>query len=434
MKLDIITRENVIEAASEIDMKGIPENNIYNMHWVSIQGKEYPFRYLTTLALKKADSENVTKPDFQTNKTYLNYIRNLGFPIQFYKEDINFFNVPDIEHFEKIGETDYRKDNSSDVNNGNILKHLVYKTNVWARMTVIENFVVQEDKTWQWSGMFKPYLWIRSFRPEDTKKVFFIVGVSSGNDDDNQGFLYCALECLRVPTKKVGKLTQEEQDRFDNYLRRSEYKELRISKADLKDYTWDRLIQVTTDFFYTYASLYDELENMINDKPTAKNKVDGIIYVEAPKGTKSHLNKNRTFKGVIIDWAKRHFTSKKLGTAGEEFIISCERKKLIDNELFDLADKVKPMLDGEGFDVLSYDLAGNEIHIEVKTTSGGINEPFYFSINEKEYLEKHPENYYLHRLHEFRVSPPHGKCYILTAKELRKSANFNATNFEVSLS
>ena len=97
------------------------------------------------------------------------------------------------------------------------------------------------------------------------------------------------------------------------------------------------------------------------------------------------------------------------------------------------ADLVSKVLDGRGFDILSYDENENEIHIEVKTTTGKEDEPFYFSINEKEYLEQHPENYYLYRLYEFQLNPNRTKYFILSASDFLKKVEFNATNFEVSI-
>ena len=111
-----------------------------------------------------------------------------------------------------------------------------------------------------------------------------------------------------------------------------------------------------------------------------------------------------------------------------------EKQKLFNEGLIDKSKEVHKVDDGLGYDIFSYDIRGNKIHIEVKTTIGNIDVPFYMSITEKDYLEKHPENYYLYRLHEFRFIPSKCKVFILSAKELIRKAKFKPTNFEISKS
>jgi hypothetical protein len=65
--------------------------------------------------------------------------------------------------------------------------------------------------------------------------------------------------------------------------------------------------------------------------------------------------------------------------------------------------------------------------------AGKGDEPFHFSINEKEYLAEHPDNYFLYRLHEFKFNPDRTKYFILSGKEFLSKSEFNATNFEVSI-
>ena len=53
-----------------------------------------------------------------------------------------------------------------------------------------------------------------------------------------------------------------------------------------------------------------------------------------------------------------------------------------------------------GYDVFSYSTAGEEMHIEVKTTRGGENTGFITS-NEVEFSHLHAETFYLYRLYNF---------------------------------
>lgn len=429
MKLSPIKRGHIIKAGEFIDYNGIPDNYLSNNYWVELpNGKEYPFKYLTRIAYQMIAGNEGVWLNFQSNESYRGYVeKELRFPIHYYKEGMNFFTKKDIEHFEKIGGEKYRKANDEDVRSAQLLKPLVHKVNKWAENSLIENFVPRLDHHWQWSGTFKPYLWVRFYRLASSKKVFFIVGVS------NEGSLYVSLDCLRSNYSKEGILPIEKQKQFDAYKKQAGYRDLLIPKKDLTYLDWNKLVEKTTRFFYKYASLYDELENLINPDSKDENKVNRFEQVKPPAKTKTYVNRKRTFQGHVTDWSQKQTTTKLLGDAGEELLIEFEKAKLKEAKLFDKADLVTKVKDGCGYDVLSFDTNGNEIHIEVKTTTGNEDEPFYFSINEKEYLEQHSENYFLYRLHQFRLNPNRAKYFILSATDFLRKAEFNATNFEVSI-
>lgn len=429
MKLSPIKREHIIEAGEYIDHNGIPDNYLSNNYWIKLPTrKEYPFKYLTRIAYQMTEGNEGVWLDFQSNESYRSYVeKELKLTIQHYKEGINFFTVEDLEHFEEIGGEKYRKANEENVRAAQLLKPLAYKVNKWAENSLIENFVPRLDYHWQWSGTFKPYLWIRLYRLNSSKKVFFVLGATS------DGGLYYKIDCLHSNDTKSGVLPIEKQNLFNDYLKGSDYKEILISKSELQNLNWDKLVEQTTRFFYKYSSLYDELENLISPVETVEQEPDRFIQVTPPTKTKTYLNKKRTFNGHITDWSQKKANTKKLGDAGENLVIEFEKKKLCEAKLFDSADLVTKVKDGCGYDILSFDTKGNEIHIEVKTTTGKEDEPFYFSINEKEFLELHPEKYLLYRLHEFKFNPNRTKYFILSANEFLKKAEFNATNFEVSI-
>ncbi len=429
MKLSPIKREHIINAGEYIDYNGIPDNYLSNNYWVELPNdKEYPFKYLTRIAYQMTEGNEGSWLDFQSNTSYRGYIeKELQFPILYYKEGINFITKEDVDHFEAIGGKKYRTANNDDVRAAQLLKPLVYKVNKWAENSLIENFVPHLDYHWQWSGTFKPYLWVRLYRLASSKKVFFIVGVS------NKGGLYVSLDCLRSNYSKKGVLSIEKQNQFDAYVKQSGYNDLLIPKDDLTSLDWDKLVEKTTRFFYKYASLYDELENLINPISKVGNENNRFEQVEPPAKTKSYVNRQRTFQGHVTDWSQKQTSTKLLGDAGEELVIEFEKVKLKEAKLFEKADLVTKVKDGCGYDVVSFDINGNEIHIEVKTTTGSKDEPFYFSINEKEYLEQHPENYFLYRIHQFRLNPNRANYFILSAADFLKKAEFNATNFEVSI-
>ncbi len=57
--------------------------------------------------------------------------------------------------------------------------------------------------------------------------------------------------------------------------------------------------------------------------------------------------------------------------------------------------------DGAGYDIQSFNEDGTAIYIEVKTTVGGIGQPFDISLNEVEFSHKNSEGYRLYRIFNF---------------------------------
>lgn len=87
-----------------------------------------------------------------------------------------------------------------------------------------------------------------------------------------------------------------------------------------------------------------------------------------------------------------------IGRMGEEYVVNEEKKYLKKEKRNDLAKKVKRISIndiGAGYDVISYDLNGNEKFIEVKATTG-CGDKFEFTINEYRTAEKYGNDYWLY--------------------------------------
>jgi hypothetical protein len=59
-----------------------------------------------------------------------------------------------------------------------------------------------------------------------------------------------------------------------------------------------------------------------------------------------------------------------------------------------------------------YALGGEVKYIDVKTTRGTAQTPFYISLNEVEFSNKHPDNYYLYRVCDYEEGSNSGKFYV----------------------
>jgi hypothetical protein len=110
-----------------------------------------------------------------------------------------------------------------------------------------------------------------------------------------------------------------------------------------------------------------------------------------------------------FDPAARDARNRSLGEAGEALIIDFERERLARAERSDLAAKVRWVSqedgDGAGYDILSFDAAGAERFIEVKTTEGAQTTPFFLTRNEHALSLERPDVFRLYRLYRFSQAP-----------------------------
>lgn len=102
-----------------------------------------------------------------------------------------------------------------------------------------------------------------------------------------------------------------------------------------------------------------------------------------------------------------------VGNQGEDVVFLAEQRMLKRNGRADLAARVKAVCkedDDAGYDILSFELNGQEKQIEVKSTTKGAPIPgscfhFHLSGNEYEQAQKLP-NYYLYVVFEVKSKQP----------------------------
>jgi len=110
-----------------------------------------------------------------------------------------------------------------------------------------------------------------------------------------------------------------------------------------------------------------------------------------------------------INYLAREANNASLGAAGEEFVINYEKARLIHAGKDSLSDHIEQVSvtkgDGEGYDILSFNVDGTDRFIEAKTTRYGIHTPFFISAGEVKFSGQHRDNYHLYRVFEFRECP-----------------------------
>ena len=342
---------------------------------------------------------------------------------------MNFFQNQELENYKKVAGKKYRKANPNDLEHASLIKPNVEKLNFWAEKSLIEDFTAKLDRSWQWSGTFKSYLWIRFYRPNDSQKVYFVFGINKSGD------LYLELNCQRSNHTKgtTTSLSQGKIEAFDKYLHQSNYRYGEVKNKNIHLYNWNKLIEYSKNFLYQYATLYDELEALVNEDQSVENNVDLYVLTESevPKRMKSYVDRNKSFKGREIDWSKKQLVSSRLGLLGEKLVIKTEKEKVRRLGFPEKVEKIQKRLDGEGYDILSFDKNGEEIFIEVKTTKGNSEEPFYLSANEKAFCELNISKYVIYRLYNYSYQNKSAKVYKIKGADIQ-TLKLRPTNFEVS--
>lgn len=125
-----------------------------------------------------------------------------------------------------------------------------------------------------------------------------------------------------------------------------------------------------------YVFTFDELRNQLNDQEDLRNKLN------------NYFEELQKFKN-------------KVGVLGERYVYEKEKQNLIGTKYHDMVDISPSNSPNKGFDILSYDLEGNELYIEVKTEAYSDND-FYISENERIKgleLTKNNKKYLIYRVH-----------------------------------
>lgn len=132
------------------------------------------------------------------------------------------------------------------------------------------------------------------------------------------------------------------------------------------------------------------------------------------------------------DYIRAHKNQMAVGSLGEEIVYNFEKEKLNKLGLKDKAKEVK-VVSGDstlGYDILSFNENGDEIHIEVKSKSGNISYlDFYISDNEYEKLNAN-ENHFVYYISNVRSQKP--KLFKLNGKMLKQEC-VKPVLFRVSL-
>lgn len=149
--------------------------------------------------------------------------------------------------------------------------------------------------------------------------------------------------------------------------------------------------------------------------------------------------KTRRFIGRKVDWEKVRDRNNEIGDQGEEFVLEFEIDRLIETLAIDRAKAMQNVQhlsrlqgDGLGYDISSINDDGSPRYIEVKTTSGDFNQPFFMSENERRFFEEYGDSAFIYRVYNFDKESRHGNVKIISSSELFSDFTFDTTTWKVT--
>ena len=176
---------------------------------------------------------------------------------------------------------------------------------------------------------------------------------------------------------------------------------LKLHKNRISDdcYYDENLNILTQDFIYAVVRHLETSE--ISEKKEITETITTKI-----KSTEIEIKETKLdFTPKTVNYIQNNIENKRIGDLGELWVVEHEKQRLLKANKQKLAEKVSHVAkaegDGLGYDILSYDLDGNKIFIEVKTTKGNSNSTFYITRNELERSKKEKDFYRLYRVHKF---------------------------------
>lgn len=170
---------------------------------------------------------------------------------------------------------------------------------------------------------------------------------------------------------------------------------------------------------------------------TLLNPISNVVI--QPEEVTVIKEKTRRFIGRKVDWEKLRDRNNEIGDQGEEFVLEFEIDRLVETlslERTIATQNVQHLSrlqgDGLGFDISSINDNGSPRYIEVKTTSGNFNQPFFMSENERRFFEEYGDTAFIYRVYNFKKEERHGDVRIISSSELFSNFTFDTTTWKVT--
>lgn len=203
-----------------------------------------------------------------------------------------------------------------------------------------------------------------------------------------------------------------------------------------------RIGNVVSHQIETVKIYYDTYQIDKSVKPAQWSILTGLksnntLHVITDSEIKKRQNLRQQFIPKKIDWIGLNGRRTELGRLGEAYVIRYETNRVLQFAEYD-ADRIIHLSDeqgdGAGFDIISINENGSERFIEVKTTKGSLDTPFYMTENERAYfkLYKDEGDLFIYRVYNFDEIRKVGKLEIIPADKLFTDYQFDSISYKVT--
>jgi hypothetical protein len=171
------------------------------------------------------------------------------------------------------------------------------------------------------------------------------------------------------------------------------------------------LRKVVQRYVLDHAEDVRQVVDALEEVKTPGEKLFDAVVVSPPalEEVVKVARERRLYLPRKLDFAARDESNRRLGRAGEQWVLEFEQQRLHAlglASLFERVDWVADRLgDGAGYDILSFESEGEKRYIEVKTTNGAHASSFIISRNELDFAQDAGDEFHLYRVFNFRKAP-----------------------------
>jgi hypothetical protein len=179
------------------------------------------------------------------------------------------------------------------------------------------------------------------------------------------------------------------------------------------------------------------LQQPVTPHPVEETRKGELIETPPPPSPNRQGTNTPTFRSRRNpDYSIQDSRNRQLGLAGELLVLNYEKQQLINIGRSDLADMVRQVsvLEGDaaGYDIESFTQDGQSKYIEVKTTKGVAETPFYMTKNEIAFCQSHYDEYQLYRVYKYEPAISSGNFFIIKG-DIEKAFEFTPTQYILRL-
>ena len=243
------------------------------------------------------------------------------------------------------------------------------------------------------------------------------------------------IEAIKV-VNEYGQLTTSELIEVLREVMKPDGHDINIIKGRNDDYFSQKVRNLKShNSIERFVDIHKLSRNTLYISRKFKEETSEISNEEKKQVIKEKSGRMRTFRARRVEFDKINSENQEIGIMGETFVYELEKATLnrINSsslEYLEHTSKIKG--DGTGYDILSYDEDNNLRYIEVKTTKGKLETPFFMSINEYDFYKYHIDNYILARVYNFNKETQKGDVKYYKGSTIETTFDFHTSLYKVT--